>query len=358
MGDVITAVDGVHAGARHVLDSVLLGEGRRRVAHGVGANGGAAREVSRCRRPLGAEKALLYRQWVEQQRAYVARISDGRSGYVHMFDMGEASLDQLYLDLDAENQAREGVVVDMRNNNGGFVNPYAIDVLARRQLPPVHAARVAPSPARGSLGQRTLERPTVLVTNQHTLSDGEDFTEGYRSLGLGKVVGEPTAGWIIFTSNVPLLDGSTLRIPSTRVTDAQGRDMELRPRAVDISVIRPVGESYSGRDRQLDAAVKALLEALPKTPLTTRRLRKPNWSPMPTTSLGASTTMHRLCCWKTGSPISARRLLDGTAALSARRRVRADEQAARVCGGAGAGQRRQPVEDVYRWAGQLLSARC
>ena len=181
-----------------------------------------------------------------------------------MLDMGQSSLDQLYLDLDAENQARDGVVIDIRNNNGGFVNPYAIDVLARRSYLLFTPRGSSTVPARGSLGQRTIERPTVLVVNQHTLSDGEDFTEGYRALGLGKVVGEPTSGWIIFTSNATLLDGSALRLPSTRVTDAKGQDMELHPRQVDTPVVRPVGESYSATDSQLDAAVKVLLDGLPR----------------------------------------------------------------------------------------------
>lgn len=209
VGDVITALDGVVLARGTLLDSLLVGRVGRRVSLSVTSASGAVRTVSLRPVALGAEKGLLYRQWVEQRRAYVARISNGRLGYVHMFDMGEGSLDQLYLDLDAENQARDGVVVDVRNNNGGFVNPYAIDVLARRSYLLFTPRGSQASPARGSLGQRTLERPTVLVTNQHTLSDGEDFTEGYRSLGLGKVVGEPTSGWIIFTSNVPLLDGST-----------------------------------------------------------------------------------------------------------------------------------------------------
>ena len=76
-------------------------------------------------------------------------------------------------------------------------------------------------PARGrahALGQRALERPTVLVTNKHSLCDAEDFTEGYRAMKLGKVVGEPTAGWIIFTSNRTLLDGTTVRMPFARIT--------------------------------------------------------------------------------------------------------------------------------------------
>ena len=49
-----------------------------------------------------------------------------------MFDMSADALSQLQLDLDAENHARDGVVIDVRNNNGGFVNVYAIDVFARR----------------------------------------------------------------------------------------------------------------------------------------------------------------------------------------------------------------------------------
>jgi tricorn protease len=102
----------------------------------------------------------------------------------------------------------------------------------------------------------------VLVTNQHSLSDAEDFTEGYRALGLGRVVGEPTSGWIIYTSNVGLLDGTVLRIPGTRITGADGKDMELNPRPVDVPVTRPVGESYSGRDSQLDAAVRTLLSSV------------------------------------------------------------------------------------------------
>jgi tricorn protease len=157
-------------------------------------------------------------------------------------------------------------VVDVRNNNGGFVNVYAIDVLARQSYLKMTSRDESPAPARGVLGQRALERPTILVTNRHSLSDAEDFTEGYRALKLGKVVGEPTAGWIIYTSNTTLIDGSSLRLPGTRVTTADGASMEMNPRPVDILVDKPVGES--GRDSQLDAASRELLKQLgtPHTP--------------------------------------------------------------------------------------------
>lgn len=122
-----------------------------------------------------------------------------------MFDMSQESLNQFYLDIDAENHSREGVVVDVRNNNGGFVNAYALDVLSRRGYMTMTVRGLPSSPARTQLGQRALDAPTILVTNQHSLSDAEDFSEGYRTLKLGKIVGEPTGGCIIYTSNILLV---------------------------------------------------------------------------------------------------------------------------------------------------------
>jgi C-terminal processing protease CtpA/Prc len=264
VGDYVLAVDGTQITARTNLDELLSYKINRRVPLTVASSpDGADRREVAVRPVNGAtEKGLLYRKWVEDNRAYVERVSGGRLGYVHMFDMGAASLAQLYVDLDAANHAREGVVVDVRNNNGGFVNVYAIDVLARRGYLTMTQRGMSSAPARTVLGQRSLELPTVLVTNQHSLSDAEDFTEGYRALKLGKVVGEPTAGWIIYTWNQTLIDGSSVRLPRTKITDTRGENMERNPRPVDVQVTRPVGETLSGRDSQLDAAVRELLQQL------------------------------------------------------------------------------------------------
>jgi tricorn protease len=229
------------------------------------SSGGADRDVIVRPVNLATEKGLLYRDWVEHNRAMVARLSNNRLGYAHMPDMGQPSLDQLFIDLDADNHARDGVVIDVRNNNGGFVNVYAIDMLTRRSYFDMTQRGSARVPSRSILGQRSLERPTVLVTNQHSLSDAEDFTEGYRSLKLGKVVGEPTAGWIIFTWNTPLMDGSILRLPRARITSADGADMEMHPRQVDVPVTRELGEAGQGRDSQLETAVKELLRQITKS---------------------------------------------------------------------------------------------
>jgi C-terminal processing protease CtpA/Prc len=256
-GDYLTAIDGKALTAGDNLDEILADKVGKKVTLTVtGAGGLAVKPVN-----LAAEKALLYKQWVKEQREYVNRISHGRLGYVHMNDMSQESLDQLYLDLDAENQNKEGVIVDVRNNNGGFVNPYALDVLTRKSYLTMINRGLPGAPARAQLGQRSLELPTILLTNQHSLSDAEDFTEGYRAMGLGKVVGEPTGGWIIFTGSVTLIDGSTVRMPGSKIMDHEGKPMELHPRAVDIAVSDPIGQPAE-QDAQTEAAVKELLKEI------------------------------------------------------------------------------------------------
>ncbi len=246
------------------LDEVLAHTVNRRVPLLVSATPtGPTREVVVKPIDQATEKALLYRQWVERNREYVLKSSGGRLGYVHMINMSAGALEQLHIDLDAENHDRDGVVIDMRNNNGGFVNAYALDVFARQPYLRMSLRGLPESPARTVLGQRALESPTVLVTNQHSLSDAEDFTEGYRALKLGPIVGEPTAGWIIYTWNDTLVDGSTLRLPRMRVRAADGTDMENAPRPVDVEVDRPLGEwQTTGQDTQLYQAVRTLLRRL------------------------------------------------------------------------------------------------
>src|SRR4029079_16004785 len=268
-GDYLAAVDGVPIAAGVNLDELLDNKINRRTVLRVSKTSSpdAAREIPV--RPVSSatERGLRYRQWVNERRDYVAKASNGRLGYVHMPDMSAGSLAQLYADLDADNMAKDGVVVDIRNNTGGFVNAYALDVLSRQHYLNMTLRGTPTSPARSMLGQRSLEKPTVLLTNQHSLSDAEDFTEGYRAMKLGKVVGEPTAGWIIYTWNTRLMDGTALRLPRTRITDRTGAPMEMHPRPVDVEIKRPIGESYGPKDSQLDKAIEVLLQQL-QTPTT------------------------------------------------------------------------------------------
>lgn len=261
-GDCLTTVDGTAVTGSTNLDQLLDGTIGKKLALGLTGDDGSARTVEL--KPLDARdgKQLIYDAWVAHNRALVAKLSGGKLGYVHMVDMETGSLNKLFMDLNSAEYGKQGVIVDVRNNNGGFVNAYALDALSRQPYLTMIPRGFPKKPARIALGQRALEKPTILVTNQNTLSDGEDFTEGYEAMHLGQVVGLPTAGWIIYTSAGQLIDGSSVRLPSTQVFDVHGQPMELHPRPVDITVHNPLGSWQDGTDPQLAAAVKALLAKL------------------------------------------------------------------------------------------------
>lgn len=260
-GDRLMTVDGVTLDPDVNLNRLLEGRTGEKVLLGV-MRDGTVLEVEVQPVSSGQVRQLAYRDWVEEKRAYVDRVSGGRLGYVHMPSMSWGSYQQLLVDLDAENHLRDGVVIDLRSNNGGFVNPYALDVFTRESYLTMEVRGFPETNARSRLGQRSLELPTALVVDRNTLSDGEDFTEGYRALRVGPVVGEPTAGWIIFTWGGQLVDGASFRVPRARIRGVMGDDMELEPRSVDLPVERPLGESTTDRDVQLDVAVGALLRRL------------------------------------------------------------------------------------------------
>jgi hypothetical protein len=87
------SVDGVKIAAGVNLDELLENKTNRRVVLSVSASSDGANKREVIVKPVttNAEKNLLYRQWVEHNRAYVAKISDGKIGYVHLPDMGQGS---------------------------------------------------------------------------------------------------------------------------------------------------------------------------------------------------------------------------------------------------------------------------
>jgi C-terminal processing protease CtpA/Prc len=178
-----------------------------------------------------------------------------------MINMSAAALDQLHIDLDVDNRRLDGLIIDLRNNTGGPMSAPALEVFTRQAHLRMSTRGVPEASARSVIGPRALEMATILMTNQHSLADAEEFTEGYRAQKLGSVVGEPTAGWVTHSRDVRLLDGSMLRVPRMRVKSPDG-DMERVPRKVDVDVRRPLGESLIGRDAQLDEAIRVLIRRL------------------------------------------------------------------------------------------------
>ncbi|MFL6375808.1 MAG: peptidase S41, partial [Pyrinomonadaceae bacterium] len=94
IGDYILSVDGTRIGPGVNLDEILEGKVNKRVVVSVASSADGAGKHEVVLKPVSTntEKNLLYRQWVETNRAYVDKISGGKIGYVHLPDMGEASL--------------------------------------------------------------------------------------------------------------------------------------------------------------------------------------------------------------------------------------------------------------------------
>ncbi|HEY3228094.1 MAG TPA: S41 family peptidase, partial [Roseiflexaceae bacterium] len=282
IGDELLAVDGIPLGPETNLDALLQRTVGRRVHLRVVSKPeestqnkdttgldttpevlrGSAQKIREVAvRPISADQydQLRYRGWVYANEAYVHKISSGRLGYVHIREMSYEAYQQFLSDLDAEAHSKEGVVVDVRFNGGGHTATFILDVLARRSVllsifrdrPPADAGHLA--------GNRVLNKPTVLVINESCFSNTEMFAEGYRRLGLGRVVGRPTGGAVIWTFRTRLLDGTWFSLPRIKVATPEGEDLEGTGRAVDLDVALPVGEPARGKDSQLDAAVEILL---------------------------------------------------------------------------------------------------
>jgi C-terminal processing protease CtpA/Prc len=221
-----------------------------------------AREVAVRPTDAGVHDRLSYRDWVRANAAYVERESGGRLGYVHIRAMAFEYYAQLLVDLDVQQHGKDGVLVDVRFNGGGYVAPFILDLLVRRSYDrSVFRGEVATSSV-NLAGGRILDRPTIVLTNEHSGSNAEMFSEGYRALGLGKVVGKPSAGAVIWTWGWQLLDGSWFRLPRIAVHSLAGENLEGAARPVDFDVDRPLGEWERGRDRQLDEAIRHLLEQI------------------------------------------------------------------------------------------------
>ncbi|HMQ30863.1 MAG TPA: S41 family peptidase [Chloroflexaceae bacterium] len=262
-GEYLLALDGVALGPGTSLDRLLRRTvGRRvRLTLGEAPTGRPRREVAL--RPVDAAEygRLRYRDWVYGNERYVAKVSGGRLGYVHIETMSYPAYQQFLADLDAEAYGKDGVIVDVRYNGGGHTATFILDVLTRRSALLSGFRERAATDAGHLAGNRVLNKPTVLVTNERSASNTEMLSESYRRLGLGKVVGRPTAGAVIWTYSMRLLDGALLRLPRFSIVTPEGEDLEGRGRPVDVEVERPLGEWAVGRDRQLDVAVAALLDA-------------------------------------------------------------------------------------------------
>lgn len=62
--------------------------------------------------------------------------------------------------------------------------------------------------------------------NEQSMSNAEMFPYGMRAAGLAKLVGMPTPGYVIWTTGLGLVDGTSARMPMSGVYRLDGSPME------------------------------------------------------------------------------------------------------------------------------------
>jgi tricorn protease len=226
------------------------------------ADGKTARTIRY--QPLGSEKGLLYLAWLNENRARVDRLSQGRLGYIHLPDLGAAGIRE-FIKWWYPQVRKEGLVVDVRDNGGGNVSEMLIERLART----LHGTRFARNHEVTDTYPRVVQPgPKVALINEQTSSDGDIFSHAFRQWGIGALIGKRTWGGAVgITNHGPLLDGGEVFVPEFGTADENGRwIIEGHGVDPDIVVEQDPVQVLQGHDPQLERGVQELMKLLPATP--------------------------------------------------------------------------------------------
>ena len=227
---------------------------------------------------LSNEMQVRYREWVEQNRRRVHEATNGKVGYLHIPDMGGWGYAEFHRGFLAEVD-RDGLVVDLRFNRGGHVSSLLLEKLARKRIGYDHARwgqHPVPFPPKSVLGSM------VALTNEYAGSDGDIFSQGFKLMKLGPLLGKRTWGGVIgIWPRHSLVDGTITTQPefSFWFQDV-GWGVENYGVDPDIEVDITPQDYRQSHDAQLERAileVTRLLEANPP--------RLPDWPERPSRAL-------------------------------------------------------------------------
>lgn len=201
----------------------------------------------------------LYDEWIDNNQKRVNEKSKGRIAYGYMKNMGSGELEQFIIDMTQELNNKDALIFDLRYNTGGNVHDEVLRFLSQRTYLQwkYREGKLTPqsnfSPA---------DKPIVLLINEQSLSDAEMTAQGFKALKLGKIIGNETYRWIIFTSGTGLVDGSFVRLPSWGCYSLDGKDLEMTGVQPDIMIINSFDDKLNGRDPQLDKAIEEVMKQL------------------------------------------------------------------------------------------------
>ena len=262
-GEVILTIDGEDVLAAPDERALLRGKAGHKVLLQVKDTGGKTREVLVTPVSERDEANLRYAEWEYSRRVKVDADSQNHIGYVHLRAMGSGDIDQwvreFYPVFD-----RDGLIIDVRHNGGGNIDSWILGKLLRR-------AWFYWQPRIGHPNwnmQYAFRGHVVVLCDQDTGSDGEAFTEGIRTLGIGKIIGVRTWGGEIWLSfNNFLSDRGIASAAEMGVYGPNGKWL-IEGHGVDPDMVvdNLPHATFAGSDAQIDAAIKYLQDEIRKDP--------------------------------------------------------------------------------------------
>ena len=256
-GKKVTAKDNYWRRLNHLLNDYVNIE----VARG----SGAAPVMQRIK-TVTSLRNIQYEAWVESRRDYVEKTSGGKVAYVHIRSMNRSSLKRFENEIDRFWNAKS-IVVDIRYNGGGNIDQALLDILERR--PYEYWNGRWSGRARGRRPRQAIAGPKVMLINWRSASDSEVTPQGFRDLGLGRIVGNPTNGSVIATGRYRLINGASIRVPGSLVVTYDptkphnyGINLENFGVAPDVWVENTPADELRGFDRELKVAVEEALRML------------------------------------------------------------------------------------------------
>jgi tricorn protease len=217
-------------------------------------------------KPMSANacNGLRYSEWEFTRRQAVQKMSDNRIGYLHLRAMGGGDFDDFVKNFYPA-IGKEGLIIDVRHNRGGNIDSWILEKLMRKAWF-YWAPRVGKSTPNM---QYAFTGHLVVLMDENTASDGEAFSEGFRRLGLGKLIGTRTwGGEIWLSSGNRLVDNGIATAAETGVYSPEGEWLiegwGVEP---DIKVDNLPHESFGGKDAQLEAGVDHLLKLIREKPV-------------------------------------------------------------------------------------------
>jgi tricorn protease len=207
-------------------------------------------------KPIDNEEPLIYYGWVEHNRDYVEKASNGTIGYLHLPDMGGDGIRE-FVKWFYPQLRKQGLVVDARDNGGGNVSAMIIERLMRKPLGLDYARGTE---LVGTYPGKTFVGRMAALSNGNTGSDGDIFSYMFKQAKLGPLIGTRTWGGAVGIGGFgPLIDGGEVFVPQFATASTEGKYViEGHGVDPDIVVDMDVASQLSGRDPQLDRAIAEL----------------------------------------------------------------------------------------------------